>query len=166
MFDETWMIGEVVLLAVFEDKDAIFGEQFVLEDQVWDCRQVWQSVGWVGKDEVELLLARLYEAEHIAFDECTTVIIEFLQTLTNEVGMVAIQFDAYHRLCSTRQQLERYATRSGKEVESLAAIEVNISIHHVEDVLLGKVRCRTRLERTRHIEVPSLVFSCNYSHNL
>ena len=57
MLDEMRMGGEVVILAMLEDEDAIRGEDALVEDKVGDLRQLLESIGRVGKDEVELLTA-------------------------------------------------------------------------------------------------------------
>ena len=60
--------GEIVLLAVLKDEDAIFSQQSALEDQRWDCRKLLQRIRRVGKNKIKLLLTRLYEAEDITTD--------------------------------------------------------------------------------------------------
>lgn len=57
---------EVVLLAVFQYEQASFFQQVVFEDEVGKGFQAGQFIGWVGKDEVELLAASLNVFEHIA----------------------------------------------------------------------------------------------------
>lgn len=68
MLDKMWMAGEVVGLAMLEDEDAVGLQQVVGEDEVGNGGQLFQNIGWVGEDEVELLTAALHETEHIATD--------------------------------------------------------------------------------------------------
>ena len=57
MFHKVWMLGEVVVFAVFKDEDAVGLQQLLFEDEVGNLGQLLQRVGWVGKDKVILLLA-------------------------------------------------------------------------------------------------------------
>ena len=59
------MCREVVVFAVLKDEDAALFQQCFLEDEVRDCGQLLQRIGRVGKDEVELLMTTLDEAEYI-----------------------------------------------------------------------------------------------------
>ena len=68
VLQEARMGGEVVLLAVLEHEDAALLQQVAIQDEVGDVGELGQRVGRVGKDEVELLVARLQEAEHVAAD--------------------------------------------------------------------------------------------------
>ena len=45
--------GEVVVLSVFEDEDAVGGKPFLAQDEGWELVEVSQSVGRVGEDQVE-----------------------------------------------------------------------------------------------------------------
>ena len=89
------MLGEVVVLAVFQTEDAIGQQQLVLEDEVGQGGDLLQRIGWVGKDEVELLVARLEKAEHVATDAkgigIFLLAFELVQTLLNEAVVVAIE---------------------------------------------------------------------------
>ena len=55
-----------MVFAVLKDEDAVVLQQLTFEDKVGEGRQFFQCVRRVCKDEVELLLARLDKAEHVA----------------------------------------------------------------------------------------------------
>ena len=82
------MVGEVVVLAMFEDEDASLVEQVAFEDEPGYLGQFLESIRRVGKDEVELLMTALQEAEHVATDEQVALIAQLLEALSYEVGMV------------------------------------------------------------------------------
>ena len=176
------MLGEIVVLTVFENKDAVGFEQSALEDEIGQRGEFLEGIGRVGKDEVELLVAGLDETEDVAAD-CYHIgdsppVIRFathsgggpsaklLQAVLNEAVVVAVEFDADDVTAASREQFKGNAARAGEEVEGLGTVEVDVLNEHVEDVLLGKIRRRPRLERARNIEVAALVFSCNDSHTL
>ena len=69
VFHEVFVLGEIVLLAVLEDENAILVEQLMLEYEVWERWQLFQRIRRVGKNEVERLVAGFHETEDIAFDE-------------------------------------------------------------------------------------------------
>ena len=54
MLQEPWMFGKIIILAMFENEDSIFVQQVAIQYEVWDLREFFQGVRWVGKDEVEL----------------------------------------------------------------------------------------------------------------
>ena len=55
-----------MVFAMFEDEDTLGLEQAFLEDETRNLGQLFQGIGRIGKDEVELLFARLDEAKGIA----------------------------------------------------------------------------------------------------
>ncbi len=66
MLHKVGVAGEVVVFAMFEDEDTLGLEQAFLEDETRNLGQLFQGIGRIGKDEVELLFARLDEAKGIA----------------------------------------------------------------------------------------------------
>lgn len=68
MLHESGMCGEIVVLAMLEDEDAIGSKEILLEYQVGNLRKFLQGVGRISEDEVKLLAAGLNEAEYIATD--------------------------------------------------------------------------------------------------
>ena len=46
------VVGEVVVLAMLENKHSAILQQVVAENEVGDCRQFGKSIRGVGKDEV------------------------------------------------------------------------------------------------------------------
>ena len=78
--------------------------------------------------------------------------------------VVAVEFDADDAAAASREEFEGDAARAGEQVEGLGTVEFDVLNEHVEDVLLGKVGGRPRLERARNVEVTALVFSGNDSH--
>jgi hypothetical protein len=164
MLYEVGLSREIIVLTMLEDEEPVGLQQVLLEDEAWNLRQFLQGVGRVGEDDVELLPATLQEPEHIATDKHVLVDVEFLHALLDEVRMVAVGFHAHHGGTATREQFQRDAARAGKQVQCRGTIEIHISVHHVEDVLLRHVGGRTGLERFWDVEMPSLVFPSNDSH--
>ena len=62
------MLREIIVFAVFKDKDTILFQQLLFDNQVWNLWQLLQRIGRISKDKVILLLARLNKAEDIATD--------------------------------------------------------------------------------------------------
>ena len=78
--------------------------------------------------------------------------------------MVAVGLYTHYACTTSRDEFEGDAACAREEVEGIDTVKVDIAIEHIEDILLGKVCCGSGLERTRHIEVATLVLSCNYTH--
>ena len=70
MFHEVWIVGEVMVLAMLEDEDAVVFQQSASEDEAGDSGQFLEGIGRIGEDEIILLLAGLDIAEDIAADDC------------------------------------------------------------------------------------------------
>ena len=87
------MVGEVVVLAMFEDEDASIVEQVAFEDELGYLGQLFECIGWVGKDEVELLMAALQKSEYIATNQNVALFVQLLEALVDEVGMISVCFD-------------------------------------------------------------------------
>lgn len=164
VIQEPGVVGEVVVLAMLENEDAVLVQEISAQDQVGNLRQFLQSVRRVGKDEVELLVATLQKTEHVATNQDIPVFVQLLEALADEVGVVTVGLHADHLLAATRHQFERDASRASEKVEGCGILKIYISLEHIENVLLGKIGSRTCLECTRYVEVTSFILSCNDSH--
>ena len=109
---EVRVILEVVVLAMFEDEDAILLQQSVLEDERRNLFQVRQGIGRVGKDEVELFVATLDEAEHIAADGDALVGLYLFHYLADERMVLRVFLYRNHLVATPRHQLDADAPRS------------------------------------------------------
>ena len=69
MLQESWMVGEIVVLAMLENEDALFVEKIAIEYEVWNLGKLLQCVWRIGKDEIELLLAGLQKTEYITTNQ-------------------------------------------------------------------------------------------------
>ena len=59
------MLGEIIILAMFENEDAIFVQKVTIQYEIWNLREFLQSVRWIGKDEKATKDAE--QAERISF---------------------------------------------------------------------------------------------------
>ena len=150
---------------MFEDKNAVILQQAIVEDEPWDLWQLLQGVGRIGEYEIVLLFARLHEAEDITAQRQACVSLQLLNTIADKAMMVAVLLDADDPAASTRQQFQRDTARAREEIEGCGSIEIQVARQNVEDVLLGEIRRGSRLERTRHVEVPSFISSRDNPHN-
>ena len=158
------MIGEIVVLAMFENEDAFFVEKIAIEYEVWNLRELLQCVWRIGKDEIELLLAGSQEAEYIAANQKILVFAQLLETLADEVGVVAVCLYADDALATSGNEFQRDAARTGKEVEGGCILKIDVTLQNIKDILLCKICCRARLERTWNVEMATLILSCYDSH--
>ena len=126
MFQESWMLGEIIILAMFENEDAIFVQEVTIQYEIWNLREFFQSVRWIGKDEIKFLFAGSQEAEHIATNQKILVFAQFLESLSDKVGMVAVSFYTDDTLAATGNQFQRNAACAGKEVEGCDILEVYV----------------------------------------
>ena len=114
MLQESWMLGEIIILAMFENEDAALVQKVTIQNEVWNLWEFLQSVRWIGKDEIKLLLAGSQEAEHIATNQKILVFAQLLETLADEVGVVAVCLYADDALATSGNEFQRDAARTGK----------------------------------------------------
>lgn len=53
VFHEVGMLGEVMILAMFEYEDTVGGKDVSAENEVGNGVELLQGIGWISKDEVE-----------------------------------------------------------------------------------------------------------------
>ena len=164
MLQESWMVGEIIILAMLENEDAAFVQKVTIQYEVWNLREFFQSVGWVGKDEIELLLAGSQKAKYIATNQKILVFAQFLEALSDKVGMVAVCLYADYTLATAGNQFQRDAACAGKEVEGCGILEVDVILQNIKDVLLCEIGGWSRLKRTGNVEMATLILSCYDSH--
>ena len=78
--------------------------------------------------------------------------------------MVTIHLYTDDLTASTGEQFQRDAPCSREEIECRSLLEIKIAVKYIEDILLGKIRRRTSLERAWYLKMPTFVFSCDDSH--
>lgn len=164
MLQESGMLGKIIILAMFENEDSIFVQQVAIQYEVWDLREFLQRIWRVGKDEIKLLLAGLQEAEHIATNQKILVFAQLLETLADEVGVVAVCLYADDALATSGNEFQRDAARTGKEVEGGCILKIDVTLQNIKDILLCKICCWARLERTWNVEMATFILSCYDSH--
>ena len=147
------MVGEIVVLAMLENEDALFVEKIAIEYEVWNLGELLQCVWRIGKDEIELLLAGSQEAEYIAANQKIPVFAQFLETLADEVGMVAVGLYADHSAASTGYQFQRDAACAGKEVEGCGILEIDV---------IGRALNERGMSKWRPLYCPVMILIINF----
>ena len=95
VLDKSGHVFKRIVLAVLENEHAAGFQQTAFKDEPGQRGQFRQGVRRVGEDEVELLVAALQEAEHVAAQGHTLVRPELLEALADESVMVAVGLNAY-----------------------------------------------------------------------
>lgn len=164
MVDVAGMVGEIVVATVFEYHETTFLESG--KGGIGDVFEVLQSIGWVGKDDVKLLLARAYIFEYICLDGYPLLGIKGFLHLVEKLAMLEVEFYAHDLAATSTRKLDAYAAGASEEVEGgRGFVEVDIVVlKDVEESFFCKVCRRTCLEVGWGRDVTSLVFTSNYSH--
>ena len=84
MLQESWMVGKIVVLAMFENEDALFVEKIAIQYEVWNLGELLQCVWRIGKDEIELFMAFLNVFENICSHWEAFVCLYFTHDLRDE----------------------------------------------------------------------------------
>ena len=164
MLQEVGAGAKVVILTMFQNEERMLTYKPRVHHAIGQFAQFGQSIGRVGKYEIEGLDRTLYEAQRIATHGRPGIVGERARTLLNEGIVATILLNRYHAWAAARKQFERDATCATEEVERTSVLKVEISTEHVEEILLGKVGRRTSLEGAGHFKVTTFIFSCNDTH--
>lgn len=168
-----------MVLPMLKHEDTILFQQPLLKDQRGNRRELFQRIRWIGKDEIKLLLAGLDESEgitakgeHPGTEHTGTVpsvssiadyrgtvpcVLQFLETLLDEPVMIAIHLDADHLRTASGNQFQSNATRAREKVKGGGIFEVDVTIQHIEDILLGEISGWSCLEGLWDVEMPPLI---------
>lgn len=84
MFYEVWMVAEIIRLAMLKDEESIGLDKVASHDDIGEFGQVWQLVGRIGKDYVELLIATCQVLEDIATYGNARLVAQLLKEAFNE----------------------------------------------------------------------------------
>ena len=165
VFNETGVLGEVVVLAMLENQKSALAQKITLQYHIGKFRDFLQHIGRIRKDEVELLPALADVLEHIALNGDGRKILQLVDKLLYELEMQRILLYAYDTGTSTGKQFKSDAASSCEQVKgNWFLFPINVGIQYVEEILLGKIGSGTCLECTGNIEMTSLVFTCYYTH--
>ena len=93
-FHKVRMIFEIVFLPVFQNEQAVFFQQVVLENKVGNRFQSFQFIRRIGKNEVELFASSLDELEYIAADGDAFIGLYFLHNLADKGVVIPVFFNA------------------------------------------------------------------------
>lgn len=165
MLHKAGMCFESLFLAMFKHKETIFLQDVFPHDQIWQFAQPRQLIGGICKDNVELFVASLQEAENITPHGNGSEILQLFHKTLNKRIVQRFFFHGNDTSTSSTQKFQSDASCTSKQIQSRRFFfKIEIPLKHIEQVFLGKVRGWTSLESAWHIEVPSLIFPCNNSH--
>ena len=122
VINETGMAGKVIPFSMLQNKKPIGQEHVALEHQVRNVVDVGQRVGWVGKDEVILLVARSKELKDIASNGEGGLVAQFLYKACDETIVQGVFLHANHTTATTREKFQRDASRTCKKVEGAGVL--------------------------------------------
>ena len=161
--------GEVVVLSVFEDEDAVGGKPFLAQDEGWELVEVSQSVGRVGEDQVE---RRNGWGVEIAKDIASHQLMAWARYLQlgghvlDELLLLTSHLDADNMGGASAEQFEADAACAAKEVERPTPVDVHAVLEDVEQRLLGQIGGGPCLEVAGRVETTSAVLTCDDLHFL
>lgn len=162
---KTMVAAEVVVLAMFKHEKTAIAQEIALKNKVGEVRYLFEDIWRIGKDEIESLTTLAQVLEHVSLDRNGRRVLQLVQKALDETVVHRIIFYAYDTGTTARQQLQGDAASTGKEIQgNRFLVPVHIGIQDVEEVFLGKIRCRTSLESTRNIEMTTFILSCYNTH--
>lgn len=71
-----WVVAEIVVLAMLKDEKPSLLQYVRLQNELWYLFELFQCVGWVGKDKVVAGGATANVAEHIVANKLPIVVFQ------------------------------------------------------------------------------------------
>jgi len=100
---------------VFDDGDACFVEEVVVENGLGHFRNVFQLIGRIGEDDVEFAALEFPAGkESVIFEDFDVPESDFPGSPFDETVMVVIEFYGCHLFGSARSKFVADASRTGK----------------------------------------------------
>lgn len=163
-FFEMWMGGEIVLLPVFENQDAVLFQQ--RKSEVGKFFESVEGVGGIGEDEVEASACRNDEAKYIAADEQVIGAGDgqFIGYFLDELLLRTSHLDAGDVLCPSAEEFERDAACPAEEVEADEPFEIHSVLKDVEESLLGQIGGRAGFQVAGSVETTAAVYAGDNFH--
>lgn len=150
---------------MFDDGDACFIQQVVVENGPGNFRNVFQLIGRVGEDDVELAsLEFLAGGENIVFEDSDVLETDFSGSPFYEAVMVVIQFYGGYLFRSAGGEFVADASRAGEQIQHRGIFDIDVVVQYVEDIFLGEISRGSRREIFVGENLPSPVGAADYSH--
>ena len=149
---------------MFENEYPLRFEYIPAQYEVYDFGRPFQIVWRVRKNYVETLGATFQIEERVRFDRIDVRCSEFACRLSDEIVMHGIYFDRRYAACASGCELITDGAGAGEQVEDVRLLVIYQVVQHVEQILLGEIRCRTRTQVLGRIDAPAAIFAAYYSH--
>ena len=156
--------GEVA--RVFEDEDAVVGEDVGGEEEVWERGEAVDGVGRVGEDDVEAAVGALEEVEDVGADHAEVGHLHASGFGLDEVGAVGVDVDGGYLARAARNKFEGDGAGAGEEVEDGALLEIDIVGEDVEKALARHVGGGAHREVGGRVEAAAAKGSGDDSHGV
>ena len=152
------MVGEMDLLRMFDDGDAVFCQQVIVENGGGNVQDFVQVVGRVCENEVEFPAVQfLAGGEHVRLVNVYIGESQLSCRFLNESVMLVVGFNGNDFSGSSGGEFVADAAGSGKEVQGVNPFYVHVIGQYVEQVFFGEIGCRTCAEILVRGNVPASV---------
>ena len=152
MLPKVRVLFELEFAWVFEDEDAVVGEDIAAEDSIGYLRKVFEGVRGVGENDVELLVGSFQEVEDIGPYGMEVGDAHVRGGLLDEINALVVDVDRSDLLGTTRDELDGNGPGAGKKVHDGDFLEIDIVVQDVEEAFASHVGGGTHGERRWRIE--------------
>ena len=149
---------------MLENEYPVGFEYIPVQYEVYDFGRPIQIVWRVRENHVETLGATLQIEECVRLDRIDVRCSEFARRLPDEIVMHGVYLDRRYAARSSGCELITDGTGAGEQVEYVRLLVIYQIVQHVEQILLGEIRCRTRTQILGRIDAPAAIFAAYYSH--
>lgn len=111
LLGELWQVAEVISFRMLHDDECARLYHLAREDELGQLRQLWQVIGRVGEDKVELACARAYKLEDVALNLNKILLFEQSLDLADKVVLCGRFFNACHAGTASREELKADGAR-------------------------------------------------------
>ena len=139
----------------------------MLKDVVNDFLDVWEVVGRIGENDVELLAAGGGVRECVLTDDRYLVIIlQLVDGFLNEFGTQQILINSHHRQSASRGELVSDVAGACKKVKNPDIVQVKVVVQDVEQALLAHIHSWSHRQVTWRDDVTAAILPTDDSHGL
>lgn len=162
--DATWVVFEMVVCRMFQDKNPIGDKACRVQDQIGNPGDVFKLVGRVGKNQIIRIAGLLKEREGILPEHMQIGYLQFLDHAPDEIRTSWMDVHGVHVFGSPRNELVGNAADAGKQIQDFLFFPFQMVSQDVEKAFLGRVGSRPDGQVPRRLEPSSFELAADDSH--
>ena len=160
------MVFKRIVARMFEDEDTVIGKKIIREDEVWQCFETVDGIGWVGKNDIKLSGGTFQKVKDIRTNHMHIIDGKPRNLRFNIIGTGVTDIYRGYFAHSSRDKFKRNSSGASEKVHDRALFKIDIIIEDIEKTLASHVRGWADRQVDRRIKTSASEISCNDSHKI